>query len=363
MLDTVRNSITAGPWDKHAFALGGVVLAGLLIFPFVFESRYLIGIVFTTLMFVTLATSWNMLSGFTGYISFGHAAFFGIGAYTCAILFGDYGIPMFPAILLAGVVTVVISLPVATATIRLADVYFAIMMLVFAELMMAAAENFSSLTGGVRGMVLPLGDFLLLTYLLMLSLTLVSVLTAYAIARSHVGLALTAIHDDEEAASSLGLNTTKYKVIAFSLSAVYPGIAGALAAIYWAYIDPHTVFDVIISGDMMIMSVLGGMGTVLGPLLGAVVISPLTVETQAQYPFFHGIVFGLIFMVLVLAMPDGFVPTFQRSKYRNELVSRLPDRLVPEEVADQRDESVPSTGPLTDERRVTPEENPGDEKQ
>lgn len=329
MFDNTTDSISTGPWDRYAFTLGAVLLAALFAVPFITQNRYYIGIVFTTLMFITLATSWNMLSGFTGYISFGHAAFFGIGAYTCAILFGDYGTSMFVAILIAGVVTVILSLPVATATIRLSDTYFAIMMLVFSQLLLNAAENFGSLTGGVQGFILPVGNTLQTTYLLMVALTAVSVLTTYLIARSHLGLALTAIRDDEEAADALGLNTTKYKVFAFSASAIYPGFAGGIAAIYWAYIDPSTVFNVILSGDMMIMSVLGGMGTVVGPILGASIINPLTTETQAAYPFLHGIVFGTLFMVLVLSMPDGVVPTFQRSGYRRRLVEALPSRLVP----------------------------------
>ena len=353
MFDSILSSIKVRRWDKYAFILGGLVLAVLVAFPFLFDNRYLIGILFSTLLFVTLATSWNILSGYTGYISFGHAAFFGIGAYTCAILFGDFELPIILAILLAGAVTVLISLPVATATIRLTDVYFAIMMLVFAQLMLAAAENFSWLTGGVRGMVLPIGDYLTYMYLLMVGLTLLSVLTSYLIARSHVGLALTAIREDEEAADSLGLHTTKYKMIAFSISALYPGIAGAIAAIYWAYIDPDTVFDVVLSGDMMIMSVLGGMGTVLGPILGAVIINPLTTETQAQYPYFHGIVFGMIFMILVLAMPEGFVPTFKQSRFGKQIVQILPDSVVPDDEASQEERSSMSTegtrGPPTGE--------------
>lgn len=345
MIDTVRNSIKTRPWDGHAFAVGALLVAALLAFPFLVDNRFLIGVLFSTLMFVTLATSWNILSGYTGYISFGHAAFFGIGAYTCAILFGEVGLPIAVAIGLAGVVTVALSLPIATATIRLSDVYFAIMMLVFSELLLAAAENFDSLTGGVRGMVLPIGDYLTYMYLLMLGLTVVSILTSYAIARSHVGLALTAIREDEEAADSLGLHTTKYKVLAFSISALYPGIAGAIAAIYWAYIDPSSVFDVILSGDMMIMSVLGGMGTVAGPILGAAVINPLTMETQAQYPYFHGIVFGLLFMILVLAMPEGVVPTFQGSRFRDRIVAALPGVLVPDERADDGTGRETAAGP------------------
>lgn len=331
---TVLRTLQSEPLDKYLIGAGGVLVGLLAVFPFLTERSYLIGLVLTTLMFVTLASSWNMLSGFTGYISFGHAAFFGIGAYTCAILFGDYGVSMYAAIAIGGIVTVVLSLPVALATIRLADVYFAIIMLAFAELLYEAAENFSDLTGGVRGKVLPLGEYTIITYELMLALTVVTILTAYVISRTHIGLALTAIRDDEEAAGSLGLATARYKILAFSLSAVYPGIAGGIAAIYWVYIDPGTVFDVIISGDMMIMSVLGGMGTVLGPVLGGSLLTPLSFETQANYPYFHGIVFGTLFMLLVLMMPEGIVAQIREYGTLRRAVNRIATRLGEDEVYD-----------------------------
>ena len=324
---SVRELVTTEPLDKYVLSVGAALTVLLAVFPFITDRGYLVGLVLTTLMFVILASSWNMLSGFTGYISFGHVAFFGIGAYTCAILFGDFGVNVYLAILAAGIVALLLSLPVAVATIRLAGVYFAIIMLAFAELMMEAANNFSGLTGGVRGKVLPIGDFELITYMLMLGLTVITVATAYVIGRSHIGLALTAIRDDEEAAGSLGLHTTRYKVLAFSLSAMYPGFAGGIIAVYWAYIDPATAFDVIISGDMMIMSVLGGMGTVLGPVLGALLLTPLTFETQASYPFFHGIVFGTLFMVLVLAMPDGIVAQLKKYRTTRRVVNGVAERL------------------------------------
>lgn len=325
-------SLQSEPLDKYMIGFGAILVGLLAVFPLLTERSYLVGLVLTTLMFVTLATSWNILSGFTGYISFGHAAFFGIGAYTCAILFGDYGVSMYGAIVIGGIVTVIVSLPVALATIRLTDVYFAIIMLAFAELLHEATESFSSLTGGVRGKVLPVGDYTLITYELMLLLTVVSILTAYVISRTHIGLALTAIRDDEEAAGSLGLDTTRYKILAFSLSAMYPGIAGGIAAIYWIYIDPSTVFSVIISGDMMIMSVLGGMGTVLGPVLGASLLTPLSFETQASYPYFHGIVFGTLFMILVLTMPEGVVSQIKQYGTLRRMVNKVATRLGEEEI-------------------------------
>lgn len=318
----VLSTVRTHEWDRYAFGLGAVLVLVLGALPFVIDNSYVTGLIFTTLMFVTLASSWNLLSGYTGYISFGHVAFFGIGGYTCAILIADFGVNLYLAILAGGLFATVVSLPVALATIRLSGVYFSIIMLAFAELMLETAINLN-ITGGTTGKVLPVGNFAVVTYELMLALTVVTIATVYIGVRSYFGLTLTAIHDDEEAAESLGLNTTYYKIVAFGLSAIFPAIAGGIAAIYWLYINPSTMFAVTTSGDMMIMSVIGGMGTVLGPILGATMMTPIRAQTQAAYPYFHGIVFGLLFMILVLTVPNGLVSLADKSERIERLVARF----------------------------------------
>lgn len=317
----VLDTIQTHDWDRYGIAIAGVITLVLVALPALIDNTYITGLIFTTLMFVTLASSWNLLSGYTGYISFGHVAFFGIGGYTSAILIADFGVNLYLAILGGGLFATIVSVPIAIATIRLSGVYFSIIMLAFAELMLEIAVNLD-ITGGNTGKVLPVTDYGMLTYYLMLALTLVTVGTVYIGVRSYFGLTLTAIHDDEEAAESLGLNTTFYKMTAFGLSAVFPAIAGGIAAVYWLYINPSSMFAVTKSGDMMIMSVIGGMGTVLGPILGAALMTPIRSQTQAAYPYFHGIVFGLLFMILVLTVPNGLVSLTERSDRLNRLVSR-----------------------------------------
>lgn len=318
---SILSTVQIHDWDRYGFIVALVLILALAGVPFLIDNTYITGLIFTTLMFVTLASSWNLLSGYTGYISFGHVAFFGIGGYTCAILIADFGVNLYLAILAAGLITTVISLPIAIATIRLSGVYFSIIMLAFAELMLEVAINLD-ITGGSTGKVLPVSDHGMLPYYLMLALTVVTVATVYIGVRSYFGLTLTAIHDDEEAAESLGLNTTFYKMTAFGLSAIFPAIAGGIAAVYWLYINPSSMFAVTKSGDMMIMSVIGGMGTVLGPILGAAMLTPVRSQTQAAYPYFHGIVFGLLFMILVLTVPNGLVSITEKSDRLNRLVSR-----------------------------------------
>jgi branched-chain amino acid transport system permease protein len=299
--------------DRYWLVVGVVVALLFLAIPFV-SNRYIVSLGFSILLFGTLAASWNILSGYTGYISFGHAAFFGLGAYAGGLLIVKQGVNPILGILLAGIITFLISLPMATTTLRLDDVQFSIIMLAFAQILLFGAEQFEGITEGVRGLVLPVGSPQLLLYVFILTLAIVTTVTAYLLDRSHVGLALTAIHDDEEAAEAMGVNTLRYKVFAFSLSAFYPGFAGAIAALYWTYINPSTVFNPILSGDMMIMSVLGGMGTVIGPLVGALGLTPLRIEAQAQFPFLHGIVFGSLFLIFVLTMPEGVVRWAEQSQ-------------------------------------------------
>lgn len=318
----IISTVQTHKWDRYAFGLGAAVVLVLAALPFAIDNSYITGLIFTTLMFVTLASSWNLLSGYTGYISFGHVAFFGIGGYTCAILIADFGVNLYLAILVGGLFTTLVSMPVALATIRLSGVYFSIIMLAFAEFMLEMAINLD-ITGGTTGKVLPVGDFAMVTYELMLVLTVVTLATVYIGVRSYFGLTLTAIHDDEEAAESLGLNTTYYKIVAFGLSAIFPAFAGGIAAIYWLYINPSTMFAVTTSGDMMIMSVIGGMGTVLGPVLGATLMTPIRAQTQAAYPYFHGIVFGLLFMILVLTVPNGLVSLTEKSERIARFVERF----------------------------------------
>jgi branched-chain amino acid transport system permease protein len=318
----VLSTVRVHELDRYALGIAAILVLVLAALPFAIENTYITGLVFTTLMFVTLASSWNLLSGYTGYISFGHVAFFGIGGYTCAILIADFGVNLYLAILAGGLFATLVSLPVALATIRLSGVYFSIIMLAFAELMLELATNLN-ITGGTTGKVLPVGNFEVVTYHLMLALTVVTLATVYVGVRSYFGLTLTAIHDDEEAAESLGLNTTYYKIIAFSLSAIFPALAGGIAAVYWLYINPSTMFAVTTSGDMMIMSVIGGMGTVLGPILGATLMTPIRAQTQAAYPYFHGIVFGLLFMILVLTVPNGLVSLTDKSDRIGRLVARV----------------------------------------
>lgn len=312
--------------DRYWLAFGVVTALFFMLVPFV-GSIYAVSVAFSILLFGVLAASWNIISGYTGYISFGHAAFFGLGAYSGALLIVKQGFDPLMAIAAAGVITTLVSIPMATATLRLDDVQFSIIMLAFAQILLYATQTFDGITEGVQGVVMPILDLSDLLYFLLLGLAIVTTVVTYLVDRTHIGLALTAIHDDEDAATAMGVHTIKYKVLAFTLSAIFPGLAGALAALHWTFINPTSVFSVMISGDMMIMSVLGGMGTVIGPLLGSLVLTPLRIEASAQFPYLHGIVFGGLFLIFVLTMPEGFVTWIKQ----NRVLSRLKQAIGGEE--------------------------------
>jgi branched-chain amino acid transport system permease protein len=260
-----------------------------------------------TMMYVVLALSWNIISGFTGYTSFGHVAFYGIGAYACAILVADYRwhwiATLGVAALVAGVVAVAIGYPV----LRLKGPYFAIAMLGAAEGTRVVATVWDSLTHGGLGISLPSAETSFETYYAMLVLMVVTVVVAYAVGHSRFGVRLNAIREDEGAAEALGVNATLYKLAAFVLSAIFPAVAGGIQAYKVLYIDPPSVFFVQITIAMALMSMLGGKGTVIGPIVGAVLLYTVQELTWVNFPTAHLIAYGLFIVVVARFLPRGLM--------------------------------------------------------
>jgi branched-chain amino acid transport system permease protein len=293
---------------EHVRNLGLLVVVGLVL-AFVPDalSVYQRSFVLFTMMYVVLALSWNIISGFTGYTSFGHVAFYGIGAYACAILVADYGWPWIAtlgvAALVAGVVAVAIGYPV----LRLKGPYFAIAMLGAAEGTRVIATVWDSLTHGGLGISLPSADTSFPTYYAMLILMLVTVAVAYVVGHSRFGIRLNAIREDEGAAEALGVNATRYKLAAFVLSAIFPAVAGGIQAYKVLYIDPPSVFFVQITIAMALMSMLGGKGTVIGPIVGAVLLYTVQELTWVNFPTAHLIAYGLFIVVVARFMPRGLM--------------------------------------------------------
>ena len=305
-------------WERHLgkgyVAVLVPVVVGLALFPRV-ANDYNVTLVLTVLLTVCLASSWNLISGFTGYTSFGHAGFFGIGAYTGALLIYHDTVHWLAATLLAGLGTTLVALVIGYPTLRLRGPYFAITMLGLSELARIVVTAWDSLTFGGMGLYLPIlyeRSERLTNYYAMLVLAVVVVAVSYAVGTSAFGLRLLAIRDDEGATQAMGVNTVAHKMAAFALSSFFPGAAGAIYARHTGYIDPPTFFAVIWSIRAIATSILGGQGTILGPVIGAVVLTLVSEQVWALDPNAYQIIFGALIVLVVLFMPGGLIALLQR---------------------------------------------------
>jgi branched-chain amino acid transport system permease protein len=295
----------AGP---IALAIGLVLLA---VYP-VQATGYGIRFMLQLFMWIALAQSWNLISGLTGYVSFGHVAFFGAGAYTAGILIAKLGWPWLLACLAGGVAAVLFALLIGWPCLRLKGPYFAISMLGMNEVLRVAASYFEGLTGGGNGLSLPTLYASVQIYYVMGLLAAAVTGLAYVIITSRFGLRLMTIREDEVAAEAMGIDTFRYKLYALLLSALGPGIAGGLAARDQGYIEPISVFPLITTITMIVMALFGGKGTIWGPVLGASLLFALQELVWAKFIYLHQLLFGAIIVLVVLLMPRGILGVLQQ---------------------------------------------------
>jgi branched-chain amino acid transport system permease protein len=291
-----------------------VALIALAVYP-AFGTGYGRRAMLQVFMWIALAGSWNLISGLTGYVSFGHVAFFGAGAYTAGILIASSGWSWPIASLAGGVAAAVLALGIGWPCLRLKGPYFAIAMLGLNEVLRALVSYFEGLTGGGNGLSLPTLDATVPIYYAMGLIALAVTLGARVIIGSRFGLRLMTIREDEVAAEAMGIHTFRHKLLAFTLSAIGPGIVGALTARDQGYIEPLSVFPLATTITMIVMALFGGKGTVWGPVLGAVVLFVAQEMVWARYPYIHPLLFGAIIVAVVLAMPRGVLGLLQM-KYR-----------------------------------------------
>jgi branched-chain amino acid transport system permease protein len=277
-----------------------------------------------TLVWATTAQAWNIMSGYTGQFSFGHAAFFGLGAYTTIILTGTFGISPWIGMLLSSVIAAVYGLLIGALTFRydLEGHYFALATLAFAELLRYVFTNVPQL-GGASGFFRPLareyadgpglvafqftGD-LPYYYLILGFLTVVTVVSL-AINRSQLGYYLFAIREREQAAAAIGVPTYRYKLLAVAVSAFFTAWPGAFWAMYFNTIRPSTVFDLLVNVEILLPAIVGGVGTVLGPIVGSLIVIPVGefVRQSFEIPGLNNAVYGAILIAIVLYSPKGVV--------------------------------------------------------
>ncbi len=298
-----------GPWGA-----GVLVLLGCL----VLQSQLFSGqerTITTIFMFVALAQAWNLIGGFAGYASLGQVVFFGLGGYATAVLMTHAHTSFWVALPVSGLVGAAFAALIGVPLLRLKGHYFAIATLGVAEGMREVLTNLPSLTGGGAGITVPTVGKAATTaylgndgfYVLFLLLAVGSVAVGGLVSRSKFGFALRAINQDEDAAGAMGVNTTRDKVLTFALSGFVTGLVGASYAFQQVTIFPERLFDSQITVLMVIMVVLGGSGTVLGPVLGAVGLQFLSEFLRQNYTTVHTFILGAIIILAVVLLPQGLV--------------------------------------------------------
>jgi branched-chain amino acid transport system permease protein len=295
-----------------AVAIGIAVVAVLPIFA----SDYVVGFLFTTFVFVSMAYGWNLISGFTAYVSFGQMSFFGIGAYTLAILVSRGGWP-WPIAVVAGTATAaVLAVPLGWAMLRLRGPYFALGMLGLTQVLAMVASSWISVTNGGEGIYLPPEATLRQLYYAAATLVAAAVVVTWAVDRSAFGLKLRSIGEDETAAEAMGVDCTSAKLAAFVIASTFPAMAGGLYAWRLSYIDPSSAFPAGYEVQTILMVIFGGAGTVWGPLVGGFLFTAVAEVLWAKFAEIHLLLFGVMILVILLFMPEGLIPLLRRRRLR-----------------------------------------------
>ena len=288
-----------------------VVVIGMLAAVPWWGSAVLVQFGINALILATLAQSWNIIGGYTGYPSFGNSVFYGLGGYGVAIAMVQFQLPFEVGLAIGVALAVSFAFLLGLPVLRLRGHYFAIATLGLAEVMTAIVSNLE-IAGRNVGLVLPLlkGDTLF--FELALALLVLTTITVAWISRSRFGFGLIAIRENEGAAAVMGVNTTLYKVLAFALCSVFAAIAGGIHAYWITYLDPGSAFDITLNVKMIIMAVFGGPGTILGPVLGAFALSAISEILASKITSLASVFFGLVIVAAIVFMPRGFADLVRR---------------------------------------------------
>jgi branched-chain amino acid transport system permease protein len=294
-------------------AIGAVVLLALALAPGVL-SPFLVQFLINLFMLAALAEGWNIIGGFTGYASFGNVAFFGVGAYATGVLLTVAALPFALALPAGGLLAMLFAALIGMPILRLKGHYFAIATLGVAETMREIVYNLE-ITGGGTGLTMPITKSPLPFFYLMLGILVAATAVNWWLSASRFGYGLIAIREDEDAAAAMGINTALYKTIAFAMSGGFAGLVGGVFAYWITFIDPEGVFKVITTIQMIIMAVFGGMGTVVGPLLGALVLSTISEVLATHLVSLAELFNGVIVILVVLFMPKGLAEVIRNRQY------------------------------------------------
>lgn len=296
-----------------------IILVLLFVLPLIGLSSYMMHILVLVIMYSMIGMAWNLLGGYCGQVSFGHAAFFGMGAYSAGLLYHHLGLSAWWGLLISVPVLTVFSLMIGFICLRLRGPYFALATLAMGEVFRVTAENLVKFTGGDVGILIRERTWVVKTwyYYIILLLGIGAFLLVKKVIESKWGYYFVSIREDQDAASSLGINTTLYKTIALCLSGALTGVAGAFYMNYMGYIDPKIVFalhDISIVTIMVVM--VGGVATYWGPTVGAIIMVFLAelIRSNPSLGVAHQTLFGILLIIIIIFLPNGIVGDFPKLK-------------------------------------------------
>ena len=302
-----------------------ILLIGLCV-PLGISSDYLLQVIFRIFLFATLAMAWNLVGGYAGQLSLGHAAYFGVGAYGLALL-SKAGMSPWLATLAGVVLAMASAALIGSVSFRLRGPYFCLATIAFAEVLRLIAKNLPDITGGDVGVQVP-GLFphhaMVSFYLACVVLSMAAFALSFWVEGSRFGYYLMAVREDEDTALSVGIKTVRTKIWALLLGAAMCAVAGALYASLFMFIVPDQMLGLELSVEIAILPMLGGAGTLLGPLVGAVVLESASEVFKNLFKEAHLLIYGMLVVMVVLFLPEGIVGTLKRKWQRRRLVSAYP---------------------------------------
>ena len=315
----MKNALAA---VKHSFKKSPL-MCGLtmlsIVLPFTTSSRYYQDIWVLTLLWAGMACAWNLYSGYSKRVSLGHGAFMGIGAYTSVLLYTNIGVSPWISMLAGGVLSAIAALIVGGVTIRLRGTFFVLSTIAFAKILEVAAISLKELTGGSRGLSVHYSPsafnmifeskqaYAVICWVYLLICLGICIL----IERSRFGVLLTASGENQEAAESLGVNASGVMLAAFTVSAALTAFGGSIYAQYLLFIEPGAFMGMSVSVNFILLSIAGGMGTAYGPVLGALLLMPLSILLRgglASVSGLHGFVLGMVLLLILIFKPEGILP-------------------------------------------------------
>lgn len=313
---------------RYRLPLVVLALVCAILLPILFPDKYVIRIATLSLLFVMITLSLNLMVGFLGQMSFGHAAFYGIGAYTAAILTTTYQVPFLVAFILSGISAGLFGLLLGLPVLKLKGYYFTIITMVFCEIIRVVELNWMSLTRGPLGiMAIPkpkilgfLFDSPRKLYFFVLVMVILSTLVVHNLMNSRIGYAILSIRDDELAAESMGIPVFRFKMVIFVISSMMVGLAGAFYAAYTSYIDPSS-FAASQSNNMLVMVIFGGLGNTVGSFIGAIVLTVLP-ELLRGLEQYRQLIYGVLLVLLMMVKPQGLLGDINFKYIRQRMEKR-----------------------------------------